>query len=208
MQINVYADLGVRATTILVWHSFFSTHFPEIKINYVTAKDILSGKPEAILFPGGSASIFAKTLGKKKRKDVKKWVENGGKYIGVCAGAYLASETYSWSLGISPVKISRPWRRGHHQVDILLAKEYRAVDYFNGPIFEEYSRDIKIVARFMDDIPDEEGHHNMPFTPAIIKNRYGLGKVFLSSPHLEKTPDLLSVLHDLLKDFLNDKYTK
>lgn len=204
MRINVYSDKGVRVSTPLVWQDFFTAHIPELEIHYVSAQDILSGNPNAILFPGGSASVFARTLGKKRRAKLHIWVKNGGKYIGVCAGAYLASDTYEWSLGISPVKISRNWRRGQHQVRILLGEEYRKVEYFNGPIFEKWPG-VDIVARYMDDIPDANGQHDMPTTPAIIKNRFGGGKVLLLSPHLEKTENLKDFLEDLLLSFLNDK---
>jgi glutamine amidotransferase-like uncharacterized protein len=204
MRINVYSDKGVRVSTPLIWQDFFNHHFPEAEVHYVSAKDILSGGPQGILFPGGSASVFARTLGKRGRAKIKKWVDEGGTYIGVCAGAYLASETYTWSLGISTVKIARPWKRGHHQVRILLGTEYRKVDYFNGPIFEQWPG-VEIIARYMDDIPDVAGQHNMPTTPAIIKNKYGKGQVLLFSPHLEKTPELRDVLYELLQQVITDK---
>ena len=57
----------------------------------------------------------------------------------------------------------------------------------------------------MDDIPDTEGQHNMPTTPAIIKNEFGKGKVLLFSPHLEKTEELRDVLYELLTQVLTDK---
>lgn len=204
MRINVYSDRGVRVPTPLIWQDFFEKHLPRADVHYVSAKNILQGNPDAILFPGGSASVFARTLGKKRLNKITDWVKTGGRYIGVCAGAYLASTTYSWSLGISPVSISRRWKRGHHIVKILVGSEYREVDYFNGPIFEKW-KNVDIVARYMDDIPDMDGMHDMPTTPAIIKNRCERGKVILLSPHLEKTEDLKGLLESLLLSFLNDK---
>jgi glutamine amidotransferase-like uncharacterized protein len=204
MRINIYSDKGVRVPTPLIWQEFFNHHYPDAEVHYVSGKNILQGGPQGILFPGGSASVFARTLGKRGRKRIADWVQNGGTYIGVCAGAYLASSTYEWSLGISPAKIAKPWKRGHHQVRILLGNEYKTVDYFNGPIFEKWPG-VEILARYMDDIPDAAGQHNMPTTPAIIKNDFGKGKVLLFSPHLEKTEELRDVLYELLSQVLTDK---
>ena len=205
MTVNVYSGYGVKMETVLLWKEFFEKHFPEVTTHFVDGKNILSNNPRVLLFPGGSASKFAKSLGPKRREKIKNWVANGGKYLGICAGAYLASETYSWSLGISPVKIARPWKRGHHKARIKIENGYTKVDYFNGPIFERWSSDIQIIARYYDDIPDEEDNHNMMRSPAILTNIYQYGKVLLLSPHLEKTPGMEDELSFLISGLIEDK---
>jgi len=190
MTVNVYSGYGVKMETVLLWKDFFEKHFPDITTHFVDGKNILNNNPNVLLFPGGFASKFAKSLGLKRREKIKKWVADGGKYIGICAGAYLASETYTWSLGISPVKISKPWKRGHHKAIIKIEDGYKKVDYFNGPVFERWSKDIQIIARYYDDIPDADNNHNMMKSPAIIANAYQDGKILLLSPHLEKTPGM------------------
>ena len=200
MKINIYNDKGLRKTTPKIWQEFFANH-SEFTIEFTEAEDILRGHPDAILFPGGSASVFARKLGKKRRKKIVKWVAEGGTYIGVCAGAYLASQTYEWSLGISPIIVSRNWRKGHHTVKISLSDNDHYVDYFNGPTCESWS-DVEVLASFPEGIPGFQSTIN---TPAIIKNNWESGKVFLVSPHLEKNKSTLDVLYDLLQKVIRDK---
>jgi len=205
MNVNIYSGYGVRMQTVLLWKDFFTNYFPELTVHFVDNRTIFSNSPQLLLFPGGSASKFAKSLGKKRRKKICEWVLRGGKYLGICAGAYLATDSYTWSLGITPAKISKPWKRGHHKARIQINEGYRKVDYFNGPIFEWWDREVKIIARYHDDIPDEENHHNMYGTPAILTNAYGSGKVLLLSPHLEKTPGMEEDLSFLILGLLSDK---
>ena len=56
---------------------------------------------DLVLFPGGSGSKQAEGLNKAGREDVKKFVRKGGGYIGICAGSYLATSHYKWSLGVT-----------------------------------------------------------------------------------------------------------
>ena len=199
MKINIYNDKGLSKSTPKIWRDFFE-EYSGFTIEFVEAEDILEGDPDAILFPGGSASVFARKLGKKRRKKIVKWVENGGTYIGICAGAYLASQTYEWSLGISPIIVSRNWRKGHHMVKISVGNEEHFADYFNGPTCESWS-DVEILGNFVEGIPGFQSTIN---TPAIIRNNWENGKVFLVSPHLEKKKSTLDVLHDLLQKVMMD----
>ena len=39
------------------------------------------------------------------RRAILDFIKNGGGYVGICAGVYLASSHYSWSLGILNAKV-------------------------------------------------------------------------------------------------------
>jgi glutamine amidotransferase-like uncharacterized protein len=199
MLINIYNDKGLNKTTPKIWKDFFSVT-DIYDIQFVKADDILSGNPTAILFPGGSASIFATKLGKKRRKKIVKWVEDGGIYIGVCAGAYLASSTYEWSLGISPIIVSRNWCKGKYDVKIKINDNEHLVNYFNGPTCESWEN-VEVIGTYTEGIPHYQSTIN---SPAITFNQYETGKVFLISPHLEKKESTLDVLHDLLRKVIMD----
>ncbi|XP_076450062.1 uncharacterized protein TC_0305-like isoform X2 [Babylonia areolata] len=58
--------------------------------------DIIEGqwrdKCAAIVFGGGYADGFVRALGGQGARRIKDYVSNGGTYVGVCAGAYLASQ--------------------------------------------------------------------------------------------------------------------
>lgn len=57
--------------------------------------DLALQRSAMIVFPGGigDADHFHKIL-EDKKPDVQKYVENGGKYLGICMGAYWADHRY------------------------------------------------------------------------------------------------------------------
>ena len=78
---------------------------------------------DLVVFPGGSGSRQAAALEKEGRGAIRKFVEAGGGYLGVCAGSYLAADNYSWSLGIVDAKTidtkNGHWRRGEGKVRLF-----------------------------------------------------------------------------------------
>ena len=55
---------------------------------------------DVLVFPGGSGSRQAKAIGEAGADNVRDFVKRGGGYVGICAGAYLCSAHYTWSLNI------------------------------------------------------------------------------------------------------------
>ena len=99
-----------------------------------------------VLFPGGSGSRQGESLGDVDRRRVREFVEQGGGYIGICAGAFLATTNWPNALNILDAKTpSTQWKRGRGVVRMDLTPEGREilgvdavsceVRYHNGPIF-------------------------------------------------------------------------
>ena len=55
---------------------------------------------DVLLFPGGSGSRQGKSLGDTGRAAVRQFIAGGRGCIGVCAGAFLCSAHYPWSLKV------------------------------------------------------------------------------------------------------------
>ena len=53
-----------------------------------------------LVMPGGSGSIQARHLSEGGLNVIRDFVGQGGGYLGFCAGAYLATDDYEWSLGL------------------------------------------------------------------------------------------------------------
>jgi glutamine amidotransferase-like uncharacterized protein len=183
--VNLYVHTDITSPTTQVWIKFFETYLPVWVLSLRSAEEILDGNPHHIIFPGGSGSAFYKRLGEAMGSRVIRWVDGGGSYIGVCAGAYLASN----HLKITPLTIpDKVWERGLHDVDIESKDWNLTVNYHNGPIFNE-SSEVEVWARFLSDHLAEGGYYSMSGTPAITHNKYGNGQVTLFSPHLEKSSE-------------------
>ena len=86
---------------------------------------------------------------------MKKFVQDGGGYLGICAGAYLACSKFAWSLGLLDAQtVSSKWRRGKGNVEIeitpagehvtTLPAARRTVLYDNGPILKPRGPDMEI----------------------------------------------------------------
>ena len=165
---------------------------------------------DVVTFTGGSGSGLAQALGAEGREAVRAFVKEGGGYVGVCAGAFLALGGYAWSLGILDGKpVSPKWRRGKGSVAwkptrtgrrvLELPEAAEQVAYHNGPIFEPgRARDVPdyhVWVRFKSEIAENGTPRGvMVDAPAIAAGRYGKGRVVVISPHPEQTRGLENVL--------------
>lgn len=71
-----------------------------------------------LLVPGGSARLKAQALGAKGREAVRRWVAEGGRYLGFCGGAGLAltHADPAHGLGLCPWQRAGYSQRLHHLV--------------------------------------------------------------------------------------------
>ena len=182
---------------------------------------------DMVVFPGGSGSKQAAALGKEGKDKVKEFIDSGGGYVGICAGAFLAASNYSWSLGISNHKtfcetidvpgIGRKsmWFRGDSApVTMELTDEGRSilgdfegifeVRYQNGPIMSPMGRQglggFRSLAYFRSEVykyKPQEG--TMINTPAVIVGEYGKGRVLCISPHPESTDSLNQLVQNAVR---------
>lgn len=174
----------------------------------VTAKEIRDGaleKFDVLIQPGGSASEQAKMLGEEGRQRIQQFVKSGGGFIGICAGAYLASIEYPWSLGLLDAHVldRAHWARGEGTVQLRITSagksalgaksESCSIHYENGPLLgpgeHEDVSDYELLAAFDSEIRKNDAPPGvMKGTTAIARGEYGEGRVQCFSPHPEKTP--------------------
>ncbi len=158
---------------------------------------------DVILVPGGNASIQYDALGGTGRKAIQKFVKNGGGYVGICAGAFLAaSRPYTWGLDLVDAGIvdHDHWARGIGTVKVELTESGRRIfgayegqldlHYANGPIFAPSAQknidDYEVLAWFRTGIGKNGADPNVMIdTPAIISGQLGDGRVIVSSGHAE-----------------------
>jgi len=183
--------------------------FPQVKVVVLSEQDVavlnLSAY-DVLVFPGGSGSGQSKGIGEAGLKNVRNFVSNGGGYVGICGGAYLACSGFSWGLGIlNAGTVSSKWMRGQAMLDLELApagpdllgdvKGTFKVRYHNGPILKPADRtDIPAyttVTIFKTEIADNGTPAGVQVnSPAHVISTFGKGRVFISSPHPENTPGL------------------
>jgi glutamine amidotransferase PdxT len=185
------------------------------EIERLKAEDIRAGKLpgfRAVLLPGGSGSKQGNTLGETGREEIRKFVRGGGGYIGVCAGAYLATSDYDWSLHILNAKVvdRKHWARGVADLELSFSPAGReffrlsgdrlTLHYHQGPLLAPDERaelpPYRPLARFEAEVAKNGAPKGVMIgTTAIAAADFGAGRVLCFSPHPELTKDQEALLH-------------
>ncbi len=208
IRVAVYDDIGVSDSLQQVLDVLGK--YPDIACSRVKAKDIRDGKLSdfaVLIHPGGSGSKQAEGLEEAGLGRVREFVERGGGLIGICAGVYLASSEYSWSLHILDAKVvdRAHWARGHGNVRIRLTEEgkrilecdqdLQTILYYQGPLLAPADDpdvpDYQTLATYETEIAENGAPEGvMKGTTAIAAATFGKGRVVCFSPHPEKTAGL------------------
>jgi len=118
-----------------------------------TIEDIDFNKIDLVAFPGGTgdADLFHIIL-QNKSNIIRKYIKNGGKYLGICMGAYWASKHYFDLLGDTKVVqyIRRPKadvRRSYQTtIDVTWKRKQTNMYFFDGCAF--VGEKFKTIARY------------------------------------------------------------
>jgi glutamine amidotransferase-like uncharacterized protein len=218
IRVAIFADEGATKAGI----SRVEKALPQsqdFEVKTITAEKIRDGglkKFDVLIHPGGSASAQAKTLGEEGRAAVKKFVHDGGGLIGICAGAYLASSQYDWSLHVLNARVidGAHWARGEGTVQLRLSsagksalhadKDTCSIHFENGPLLgrmkEGDDEAFEALATFETEIAKNGAAPGvMKGTTAVARGAYGKGRVICFSPHPEKTPGREPLLQEAVR---------
>jgi glutamine amidotransferase-like uncharacterized protein len=185
---------------------------PALQVSPVSPEAIREGKLkefDVLIHPGGSGGGQGRALEAAGREAVRAFVRNGGGFIGICAGAYLATDDYEWSLGLIEARVidRKHWARGKGTVEVELSpagKEFFgagvapiAIHYAQGPLLGRREWDNPLAPEYESlgiyrtEIATKGAPEGiMPGTSAIVRTKYESGRVFVFSPHPEMTDGL------------------
>ena len=223
-KVLIYRDYGVADLTNL--SKALELYFEPrgIQVDFTDASAILKENAldeNVLLFvmPGGAATPFLQKLYVQGNEKIRVYIEKGGAYLGICAGAYYACSKIEFEKDIPELTIVRqkellnlidvtavgtlhqelgilPYMKNEMAaaaVDLVWEDfEEHSAHYHGGPKFESQQEDYEVLARYKT----IEGN-----PPAIIKKNYGSGRVVLSGVHFE---DMGKDLQKTLKAFQLD----
>jgi glutamine amidotransferase-like uncharacterized protein len=139
----------------------------------------------ALIIPGGYTARYVDTLGEEGFERIRQFLADGGGYIGICAGAYIASqrvEVPGHPPGLGIIEIWNERKAGRGLQTIIVTKPEHpvvkgcereiAIWYQNGPLMEA-GGGVETLAIY------EQG------SAAIVCSTYGAGRVVIFSPHPE-----------------------
>ncbi len=220
IRVALFEDRGASAPAKKNFETVLSNS-DEIQYQTIYGDDIADGSLQgfdALIMPGGSASKQAISLGPQARAEVRRFVKEGGIYMGVCAGAYLSSEAQDNYLGLLPLTTmdQKHWYRVDDGTPVDVELTPAGMDVFglktrnisivyeNGPIFapptEKVDDSFTPLGFFRSEVVANGGERGVMLgAPAIILSRYGRGMVLAISPHPEKTPGLKQMITRALR---------
>ncbi|HOT88861.1 MAG TPA: biofilm PGA synthesis protein PgaB [Bacteroidales bacterium] len=194
-------------------------------VTAITSADIASGcldTLDAIIIPGGGGSRQFLNLGYENHLKIKEFVKAGHGIVGICAGAYLLTNTPEYAClqmnGAQGIDIEHD-NRGHGLAKFTLNEAGKKifpelanrdtcfVYYYEGPVLVDAPDSItyKTFAVMQSDVHEEgDAPSNMTNNkPFFIGNTYGKGKVFSSIAHPEATPGMRWLIPRMVRWTLN-----
>ena len=197
-QIALYSDAGSWD----LGKEHLKLFFQQYGFSYTTlsAQDIQQGKLQSsgvqlLVMPEGESWTYLNSLGSTGAENILNFVSGGGRYFGVCAGAFYAVShrdvgyaNGDYGIGLlNGVAYDGTSLHNNHFKDGILGFDFLIQGFqslyrimlLGGPSFhyspeEASKKQIQVLAKF-----------EQTQEPAMILYRYNHGKVFLSGPHLE-----------------------
>jgi glutamine amidotransferase-like uncharacterized protein len=178
---------------------------PYYHFNYSTS-DVINSKTlssyDVLIMPGGDAPTYINS-DFIDAGDIKQFVSGGKGYIGICAGAYAASNRvdgyYSgWGIasdvntknqnyeGLLPISLTS------YGTTVFNESSLQKLRLENGPAM--YTKNSQIIMATYAD--DETGHQNYA---AILGETYGNGRILLSGVHPELDPQNPLILANMIR---------
>lgn len=216
MSIYVYNDEGAGETSLKHTIDNLENVTTSYKINFIDAKGILYKEwtKDAVLLimPGGADIPYAKKLNGEGNNIIKQYVENGGNYLGFCAGAYYGSSFVEFDKGgelevmeerelaffpdkaVGPILAKYDYKSNSGARAALLKLNINDKDFLNdnmrvyyngGGYFQNANlyTNVKVIADYQLE--------NDTFLPAIVEMKYNKGIVILSGVHFEYSTKIL-----------------
>lgn len=200
----------------------------EMIVSTITTADIAAGcldTLDAIIIPGGGGSRQFLNLGYENHQRIKSFIASGKGAVGICAGAYLFSNTPGYaSIGINgaqAIDIEHD-NRGHGVAKFTLSEQGKTifpelanrdtnyVVYYEGPVFVDAPDSISFetLAIMQSDV-HEEGNAPTNMTnnkPFFIGNNLGKGRVFSTIAHPEATPGMRWLIPRMVRWAISREY--
>ncbi len=226
-HIIIYAGPGVAQEYlrhIVDVLSFLLSSLYQIKIlgERQTLEDPWEKEAALFILPGGADIPYHKSLQGKGNQKIRTFIEQGGSFLGICAGSYYAGKKVvfakdtslevieerelSFFPGVVEGPVFGPYEYGSYKgarAALVFLQEDgnrflrgNKIFYAGGGYFVEASKNpsVKVFATYQDG------------KPGIVECFVGKGKALLSAFHIECNPALLSSQDPYLIKILPDLY--
>ena len=201
IRAGLYVDHGSRGSGALYWARLLADS-PQIELVLLEGEDLRQGKLDTLdllVMPGGASGLQMKSMGKAGAEAVRRFVANGGAYVGTCAGMHCTMNKPD-RLGLLPFTRLDNASGAEAALSVEFTPEgakrfgippgRQVVRYSHGPVVAPAARPgegrCEVVATYSSSITPL-GRENRSFfgTPSALFGEYGKGKVAVTSFHPE-----------------------
>ncbi len=224
-KILIYCDYGTNDIGSLV--RSLNEYFVPLGISVETTdakgiinEDSLDDKVLAFFMPGGRATPYIEKLKVQGNQKIASYVENGGVYFGICAGAYYASHQVFFETDIQELCIIQ--QCGLNLIDAdAIGTLYKELNI--SPYTMDFNSIAPVKVRWLaDNASHIASYHGGPYfkplpesplqvlaeyelngvsLPAVVMQTHGKGLAIASGLHIEDSgKDLRHILFDLRVD--------
>ena len=157
----------------------------ELELNQLKPDDVL-------IIPGGEIRAYLPAIGDMGIKNIRDFITDGGTYIGICAGSYIAGENYNGVQGLGLFPQSLDGNKTQSTIEVMDSEGN------NFQLINENGPDLSVIKSDQILLKDKDSN------PQAIMLSYGQGKAYLFAAHPEG-----SIYYELLpQDFSGAKYLK
>ena len=228
VRVAVYAGPGARGVGMFRWLQLMDLS-PELSTMYVDGPSIRAGalqKADLLVMPGGMSNVEESSLGLEGQREVRRFIEEGGSYVGTCAGGFLMltrAKNPDRPLGIVPYQSRRGSWGGEAMLQVDYTKEAeklygiksgtRMERFHGGPVMDpcpsQSNSTFKTMAYFKSNIhsfatktkyPTADGNlPSMAGAASAVAGTFGKGRVWLFAGHPEYYPQTWCSVIDAIR---------
>ena len=214
LKVGLYLDDGCRGNGPFNWARLLANS-PQIDLHLLNGKAIRDGRLSEIqllLCPGGGGAKQIKAMQPEGYMNVKKFVEDGGLFLGICAGSYNTMNragrfgfvSYDYLQGIYGKLADLAIEFNEEGAKMLGIKPGQRVARYNGGNIMKATDPIpqgqsQVLAVFKSSVSSYgKAPYNFLDTPSVVYGTYGKGKVLASSFH----PESYESTHDIALGYI------
>ena len=214
VKVGLYLDEGCRGNGPWQWARLMA-YSPQLELTLLNGQDIRDGKLEGLqmlLCPGGGGAKQIAAMKPEGFALVKKFVEEGGAYLGICAGSYNAMNRegrfgflpYDYIQGVHGKLADLAIDFTEEGAKMLGITPGRHIARYHGgnimkPTAPTGKGESQVLAVFKSSVSNyDAAPYNFLDTPSVVYGQYGKGKVLISSFH----PESYESTHDIALGYI------
>ncbi|HEU64596.1 MAG: hypothetical protein KR126chlam4_00664 [Candidatus Anoxychlamydiales bacterium] len=213
-KIRIYSDNGVSLFSLKCLINELTSL--KLDIDTISSNEVIEenwqDSTSIFVMPGGRDLMYLRKLKDNGCKKIKEFVEDGGSYLGICAGAYFGAEFVEFEKGndlevlgrrelnfvkakaIGPAYKEPKFSYKNHEGSKAALVEYKPKDlkylssiYFKGGCYFEGDSQLDVIGKYSD-----------LNKAAIVKSKVKKGKAILSGVHIECSSNDIDGIDDNL----------